>query len=217
MGLSGDLGTAAAIINQIDYWIEHNKNDDISNGKKDHFKGGKWWVYNTMSQWQEQFPYEAKKTIERTLRKLEKCGIVETGRYNQKGYDRTKWYTLNYKLIENLMQQERDKLSLSNSTKMSKSKGTNCLDALGQIDRSNTIEYTKKPLLQYTAKMYFFKVMQKVITFALLKTPVYFNIIANKNDFLDKCLQYYTLPFDVIGIFENFFDLIKNLTCFFIA
>ena len=142
-GLSGNLGTAAAIINQIDYWIEHNKNDDISNGKKDHYKDGKWWVYNTMSQWQEQFPYEAQKTIERTLHKLEKCGIVETGRYNQKGYDRTKWYTLNYKLIESLMQQEKDKVSLSNITKMSKSKGTNCPDALGQIDRSNTIEYTK--------------------------------------------------------------------------
>lgn len=28
---------------------------------------------------------------------------------------------------------------------MSKSKGTNCPDALGQIDRSNTIEYTKNP------------------------------------------------------------------------
>jgi hypothetical protein len=28
---------------------------------------------------------------------------------------------------------------------MSKLKGTNCPDALGQIDRSNTIEYTKNP------------------------------------------------------------------------
>lgn len=145
MGLGGDLATAAAIIYQIDYWIDIFKNNESNKptNQRKHYKNGKWWVYNTMAEWQLQFPYVAEKTMKRTLAKLKKSGLVETGRFNQKGYDRTTWYTLNYKTIESLMQQERDKLSLSNDTKLSLSKGTNCPYPLGQIVPNNTKEYTK--------------------------------------------------------------------------
>lgn len=145
MGFNREFATAAAIVYQIDYWIEIIKEDEANkpDNNKNHYQNGKWWVYNTMAEWQAQFPYVAEKTIERTLNKLKRCGIVETGRFNKRGWDRTTWYTLNYKLIENLMQQEQDKLSLSNSTDMYISKGTNCLDSIGQFDRNNTKEYTK--------------------------------------------------------------------------
>ncbi len=62
--------------------------------------------------------------------------------FNQKGYDRTKWYTLNYKLIDSLMQQERDKLSLCNNMYLSCSNGTSSLDGKVQAAPNNTKEYT---------------------------------------------------------------------------
>ena len=145
MGFSRDVATAAAIIYQIDYWIDKyiNTESNRPDNQRKHYKNGKWWVYNTVAEWQLQFPYVAEKTIQRTLQKLKKCGIVETGRFNQKGYDRTIWYTLNYEMIESLMLQERHKLSLSNNIDLSLSKRTNCPNAIGQIDRNNTKEYTK--------------------------------------------------------------------------
>ena len=125
-GFKGDSSTAAAFINQIDYWIEKFKEleSNKADNQKKHYKNGTWWVYNTYSDWSLQFPNIDEKTIKRIVRELEKIGIVRTGRYNEKGYDRTKWYSLNYKMLESLMQQERDKLSLCNNPYLSLSNGT---------------------------------------------------------------------------------------------
>ena len=144
-GFKGDIATAAAIIYQIDYWIDKAKDNAAENPeiKKKHFKKDKWWIYNTVKDWRLQFPYLAEKTIARTLSKLAALEIIQTDCFNQFGYDRTKWYTLDYERLESLMQKEKDKLSYWNDTQIDKSNRTSCPHGIGQSVGTYTKEYSK--------------------------------------------------------------------------
>ena len=58
------LGTAdrAIMLQQIHYWLNHSTN--IRDGHK--------WVYNSVHDWQKQFPWMREKTVARNLSFLEK-------------------------------------------------------------------------------------------------------------------------------------------------
>lgn len=76
----------AIILQQLHFWLH----------KSQHVKEGRRWIYNTIDQWKEQFPFFSPNTIRRTLQKMEKAGWIDTGNFNKKSYDKTKWYTINY-------------------------------------------------------------------------------------------------------------------------
>ena len=80
----------AIVVQQIHYWAEHNKRS------KTNFKDGHYWTYNTYAEWVKQFPWWSEHTIRRILKGLEASGIVVTGKYNNAGFDQTKWYRLDY-------------------------------------------------------------------------------------------------------------------------
>ena len=103
----------AIILQQVHYWLKHKKkiNQDYIDGH--------YWVYNTYEQWQEQFPFWSIMTIRRTMTKLENKGLLIAGNYNRAGFDKTKWYTIDYNILNKL-----------NSTSV-------------QIAQTNTIDYTK--------------------------------------------------------------------------
>jgi hypothetical protein len=86
----------ALFIQQLYYWVDRSKN--IIDGRQ--------WVYNTMADWSKQFPFWSQKTLSRTISNLEKQKLVISGNYNQKGYDRTKWYTIDYLALEQLEKEE---------------------------------------------------------------------------------------------------------------
>ncbi|MGE1063615.1 hypothetical protein NXG27_13470 [Megasphaera paucivorans] len=86
----------ALFIQQLHYWVDRSKN--IIDGRQ--------WVYNTMADWSKQFPFWSQKTLSRTISNLEKQKLVISGNYNQKGYDRTKWYTIDYLALEGLEKEE---------------------------------------------------------------------------------------------------------------
>ena len=86
----------ALFIQQLHYWVDRSKN--IIDGRQ--------WVYNTMADWSRQFPFWSQKTLSRTISNLEKQKLVISGNYNQKGYDRTKWYTIDYLALERLEKEE---------------------------------------------------------------------------------------------------------------
>lgn len=79
----------AIVLQQLHYWVEKSKNE----------KDGLYWVYNTIKEWQEQFPFWSKNTIIRTFENLEKQGLVKTGIFNKNKSDRTKWYTIDYEQL----------------------------------------------------------------------------------------------------------------------
>lgn len=77
----------AVMINNFAYWISKN----MANEK--HFHDGRYWTYNTVSAFEELFPYASKKQIRNALEHLRTEGLIETGNYNEKAFDRTLWYT----------------------------------------------------------------------------------------------------------------------------
>lgn len=81
---------AAIIIQQIHYWCEKNREHNRN------YYDGQYWTYNSFEQWQVQFPWISLRTLKTIFKKLEDGGYIKSGNFNQKKFDRTKWYALNY-------------------------------------------------------------------------------------------------------------------------
>lgn len=80
----------AIILQQLHYWL------GVSTNKKEGFT----WVYNTYDDWKEQFPFWSVSTIRRAISKLEDAGIIATANYNKLPIDKTKWYRINYEMLD---------------------------------------------------------------------------------------------------------------------
>ena len=95
----------AHIVCQIDYWLKHYEETSENDEKKikKHFKNGIWWIYNTLEEWQEQLDWMCLRTLKKEIKALEKMGIIITGNFNDWKFDRTKWYSLDYDVIENIL------------------------------------------------------------------------------------------------------------------
>ncbi|MCL6571725.1 MAG: DnaD domain protein [Bacillus sp. (in: Bacteria)] len=77
------------VLQQLHYWLMDSN----------HTHDGHKWIYNTYSNWKDQFPFWSDKTIRRTITKLENMELIVTGNYNQLGIDKTKWYRIDYDLL----------------------------------------------------------------------------------------------------------------------
>ncbi len=78
----------AVMLHHIRYWVAKNEANDHN------YRDGKYWTYNTQSALAQLFPYWSARKVGRILSKLEEEGAIESGNYNDKKYDRTKWFTL---------------------------------------------------------------------------------------------------------------------------
>ena len=149
----GDLNEAI-ILNQLNYWLEINKKADKN------FIDGKYWVYNSYAEWRENdFPYWSEKTIQRTFTRLENKGIVISANYNKMCIDKTKWYSIDFEVLEEMIKaydsnkiSEEDKMSCregqydrpipKNTTKdysyaFPKGKGSSCFSPEKAVVQSN--------------------------------------------------------------------------------
>lgn len=86
----------AIILQQVQYWL--SRSNFVFNGRK--------WVYNTLDEWHEQFPWITKKSVGDKFRSLEKKGILIVGNFNKLKYDRTKWYSIDYDKLNSLINNE---------------------------------------------------------------------------------------------------------------
>ncbi len=118
----------AIVIQQVHYWI---KNKEKANQD---YIDGRYWVYNTYEQWQAQFPFWHINTIQRTFKSLEKKGLLIVGNYNKAGFDKTKWYTIDYDVLYRF-----NPTSYQNGEIVT----PNWYDGTHQNDQTNTIDYTK--------------------------------------------------------------------------
>lgn len=149
----------AIILQQIQYWIK----------KSEHKFDGKVWVYNSVSQWKKQFPFWSESTIDRTIRSLDKLGLLFIGNYNRDRRDRTKWYSINYSQLDSIMKNafsQNDECNLSN-----------CDNAISQNDPMQDVNLTK-PLPKTTTK---------------ITTKITTNIIADKPQKKKRACQ---IPYD---------------------
>lgn len=94
-----EVGVNAAIILQnLYFWVAKNEANETN------LHDGRYWTYNSVAAFCKLFPYLSKGQINGALKKLEECGYILSGNYNDNRYDRTKWYALTdagFALIEN--------------------------------------------------------------------------------------------------------------------
>ncbi|WP_225357740.1 conserved phage C-terminal domain-containing protein [Limosilactobacillus reuteri] len=84
----------AVIIQQLHYWLQR------SNLVRENHR----WVYNSMADWNKQFPWLTRKTLTNKFNDLEKRGLIITGNYNKAAFDKTKWYRIDYDAFSHLEQ-----------------------------------------------------------------------------------------------------------------
>lgn len=78
----------AVVLQQICYWLEETSAGVEHEGRK--------WVYNTIEEWNKQFPFWAHDTVKRTLTSLKKSGLLSVKQLNKAQHDRTNFYAINY-------------------------------------------------------------------------------------------------------------------------
>ncbi len=100
------FGTDKAILLQnIAFWIKKNVANEV------HYYDGHYWTYNSGRAFARLFPYWNEKKISRMLLSLEEEGIIKSGNYNSNKYDRTKWYTIIDKQINDIYEIHWTKVS----------------------------------------------------------------------------------------------------------
>lgn len=111
----------AIIFDHLWFWVQKNKADGRNQIE------GRYWTYASCRELQEQFPYMTTRQIQYALKKLIESGLILTGCFNAKGYDRTTWYTVSDKGAAISNGQDSHLTKLSNGTdKIVKCISQNC-------------------------------------------------------------------------------------------
>lgn len=79
----------ALLIQQVHYWTQ------VAPKEKD----GQTWTYNTAEKWAEQLEVYQPGTVRKRLKELEVSGVLVVGCFNKRGFDRTRWYRLDYQKL----------------------------------------------------------------------------------------------------------------------
>ena len=134
----------AIILQQVHYWLNPKMNKNLIEGR--------YWVWNTYEQWQQQFPFWGEKTIRRTIGKLEELGLLET--FMTRDFKRLKYYTISYSVLEKISENpeahpggQNDQVGLPKQADRSGHSGQTNLVTLTRpyIDTENTSENTHLP------------------------------------------------------------------------
>ncbi len=87
----------AVLLSNLYFWVKKNKENDVS------FHDGRYWTYNTLDAFAEQYPFWSKDQIKRIMKELRDKGIVLVGNYNTNKYDRTLWYSIDFDKVESML------------------------------------------------------------------------------------------------------------------
>ena len=121
----------AIILQQVHYWIEINKKHKRNCHK------GRYWTYNTIEEWQEEFPFWSTSTVKRIFKRLRDRKIIIVDNFNTYQMDRTLWYTIDYEELEKIMEKSLDSKEDQNSTM----KGSK---EIVEDNQNDTMEESKK-------------------------------------------------------------------------
>lgn len=81
----------AIVLQQIQYWIALEQGIE---------KDGRRWIYNTVEEWQKQFPFWGKNTLIRTIKNLREMGILLSCSLSSNAWDRTLYYSIDYNKLQ---------------------------------------------------------------------------------------------------------------------
>lgn len=83
----------AIFLQQVHYLLNHSRKH----------AEGKYWIFNTLEQWQEVFSYWSVSTVRRTIGNLKKQGLlIATDKFNKLKMDKTKWYSVDYERLDSI-------------------------------------------------------------------------------------------------------------------
>lgn len=85
---------AAVVFENVAYWCELNRerNENLHDGKN--------WVCLSIRELTETCPYISGRAIRFAIQKLVDAGLLVTGNYNERPFDKTLWYALTDKGME---------------------------------------------------------------------------------------------------------------------
>jgi hypothetical protein len=84
---------------QLNYWIQFHRK---GGHRAQHYRDGRWWVWNSVREWLGQFPFWSRSTMERVIERSIAGGVTLKANYNPVKYDRTLWYTIDYDRLQAL-------------------------------------------------------------------------------------------------------------------
>lgn len=84
----------AIVLQQIKYWIIKNQKDGRN------FVDGKYWTYNSIREWQEQFPFWCEKTIKTIIKNLLDMELILSENHHPDPFKKSKWYSISEEGIE---------------------------------------------------------------------------------------------------------------------
>ena len=129
--LAAKVGLNESIfIQQLHYWLQKSKNE----------QDGKHWVYNSVTDWESQFPFWSHNTIKRVIKSCFDKGLIEKGCFNKSKMDKTCWYTINYE--SELMHSTKVSPPLAQSEPIERPKVS---PPIPETTQETTTENTKTP------------------------------------------------------------------------
>lgn len=123
--------TEALLLQQVQYWLSETTSGIEYQGRR--------WIYNTLEEWCNQFPYLSESTIKRGFTSLKKVGVLNVEQINKRAHDRTNYYSINY---EHALLTEEVKLTPSSSSAEAIRTGQNDLIDKRKMKRSNSAKVT---------------------------------------------------------------------------
>lgn len=91
----------AVMLQQVQYWLSRSNNE---------FEGRKW-IYNTIEEWKNQFPWLSERAVRDRFNSLIDKGVIVTANFNKAKFDRTKWYSIDYDKLNSLLSNENSENS----------------------------------------------------------------------------------------------------------
>ncbi len=85
----------ALLIQQVHYRAQFDDKPKVRDGHQ--------WTYNSQREWSEKIKVASLSTVGRALNKLVELNVLVQGNYNKKKYDTTRWYRVNYPVLQEAM------------------------------------------------------------------------------------------------------------------
>ena len=127
----------AIVLQQINYWLH------VGGGKN---ADGRHWIKHTISEFlKKDFPFWSRSTVKRIIANCEKEGFLLVKNLNRAGFDKSKWYSVDERKLDEVMNHASGQIEPSHGSKRT--------DATGQIEPTYTREYTENTTETTTNKI----------------------------------------------------------------
>ena len=125
----------ALFLQQLHYWLNQPAIGIEQHGRK--------WIYNSVQEWNSNFPFWSDSTIKRIISNLEDMKLIVSAQLAENTWDHTKYYAIDYQALDRLCQNDT-----IDEVKMTQSMGSKWNDREGQDDTISLTETTTKTTIE---------------------------------------------------------------------